>query len=281
MTNPISDPFVENVISADVTAAPVALAATQDGVARVTLNRPHAQNAFDGPSINALTEIIETLQGAEGVRIVFLQGAGGQFSAGHDHDWMRMGVDWSEDDNRDDALATAAMLKALNDIPALTVALVEGSATGTGAGLVAACDMAIATSDATFAFTEVKLGLVPATVSPYVIRAVGARQAVALFATGHEVDAAHARAIGLVQGVVADSAALDAARDALSAQIKSSGPQAVDAIKQLVRHVAGQPLSHGLIEDTAKRQAKARFSQEGREGMAAVLAQRKPSWAQG
>ncbi len=281
MTNPISDPFVENVISPDVNAAPVDLDASQDGVARVTLNRPHSRNAFDGPVIAALTEIFETLKGAEGVRIVFLQGAGGHFSVGHDHDWMRMGVDWSEDDNRGDAMAVATLLKTLADLPALTVALVEGAAFGVGAGLVAACDMAIATAEATFAFTEVKLGLVPATVSPYVVRAIGPRQATVLFATGHVIDAAHAREIGLVHGVVADRAALDAAKAALADQIKTSGPRAVDEIKQLVRHVTGAPINHGLLEDVAKRQARARFTDEGREGMAAVLDGRPPSWAVG
>lgn len=279
MTNPISDPLVENVISEDVTAAPVALAATLDGVATVTINRPHRRNAFDGPTITALTEIFETLQGAEGVRIVFLRGEGGHFSAGADLDWMRMAADWSLDDNRQDAMAVALMLKALHDIPALTVALVEGAAYGGGAGLVAACDMAIATADASFAFSEVKLGVIPATISPYVIGAIGPRAATALFATGRRFDAAHALSIGLVQGVVADGAAFETTRAMLTAEVKTSAPGAVAEAKQLVRDVANQPITHGLMEDTAKRLARIRMGEEGREGLAAFLGKRKPAWS--
>jgi methylglutaconyl-CoA hydratase len=279
MTNPISDPLVENVISDDVATAPVALDATANGVATVTLQRADSRNAFDGSTIAALTEIFETLHGAEGVRIVFLRGEGGHFSAGDGHDWMRMGIDWSADDNRRDALASAALLKALNDIPALTVALVEGDAFGLGAGLVAACDMAIAARDASFAFPDVKSGLIPAVVSPYVIRAIGPRRATALFATGAALDAERARAMGLVGDVVADGAALSAAKDALVSEILTSAPGAVAEVKHLVRDVTGEPIGHALLEETARRMARTRFEPEGREGLAAFLAERKPDWA--
>ena len=280
MSNPISDPLVENVITEEVTEAPVTLEATPDGVATVTLNRPHRRNAFDAPTIIALTEIFETLQGAEGVRIVFLRGSGGAFSAGADLDWMRMAADWSEDDNRDDALALAEMLKALHDIPVLTVALVEGTAMGGGAGLVAACDMAIAVQDARFAFSEVKLGLTPATISPYVVGAIGARAAAALFATGAVFDAARALTIGLVSEVVADSAALDAAKARLSAGIMACAPGALADAKQLARDVEGKAIDRGLMEETARRIARARVGAEGREGVAAFLGKRRPSWAE-
>ncbi|QUD88453.1 enoyl-CoA hydratase-related protein [Phenylobacterium montanum] len=278
MTNPISDPLVENVISEEVTNAPVTLEATPDGVATVTLNRPHRRNAFDAPTILALTEIFETLQGAEGVRVVFLRGSGGSFSAGADLDWMRMAADWSEDDNRDDAMALAHMLKALDIIPMLTVALVEGSAFGGGVGLVAACDMAIATQDARFAFSEVKLGLTPATISPYVVRAVGARAATGLFATGSVFGADKALALGLVSEVVADAAALDAVKARLSSDIMACAPGAMTDAKQLVRDVAGREIDRALMDETARRIARARVSEEGKEGVAAFLGKRKPAW---
>ncbi len=279
MTNPISDPLVRNVITEEVTEAPVTLEVTPDGVATVTLNRPHRRNAFDAPTIIALTEIFETLQGAEGVRVVFLRGSGGSFSAGADLDWMRMAADWTESDNRDDAMALAQMLKALDIIPVLTVALVEGSAFGGGAGLVAACDMAVATADTRFGFTEVRLGLTPATISPYVIRAIGPRTATGLFATGAVFDAAHAQAIGLVSQVVADSAALDEIKASMAAEIMNCAPGAVADAKQLVRDVADREIDRGLMDETARRIARARVGDEGKEGVAAFLGKRKPYWA--
>ncbi len=279
MSNPISDPLVENVISPDVSEAPVHIEATPDGVATVTINRAHRKNAFDAPTIAALAEAFETLQGAEGVRVVFVRGSGGSFSAGADLDWMRIAADWTEADNREDAMGLAKMLKALNDVPALTVALVEGSAFGGGAGLVAVCDIAIATADARFAFSEVKLGLTPATISPYVVAAIGPRIAKGLFATGQMFDADYARTIGLVQEVVADAPALDAAKARLAGEIMACAPGAVAAVKQLVADVWAKPIDHGLMQETAHRIARARVSDEGREGVAAFLAKRKPSWA--
>jgi len=279
MSNPISDPLVENVISPDVSEAPVHIEATPDGVATVTINRAHRKNAFDAPTIAALAEAFETLQGAEGVRIVFVRGSGGAFSAVADLDWMRIAADWTEADNRDDAMNLAKMLKALNEIPALTVALVEGSAFGGGAGLVAVCDIAIATADARFAFSEVKLGLTPATISPYVVAAIGPRIAKGLFATGRGFDAAYAQAIGLVQEVVADGAALEAAKARLADEIMACAPGAVAAVKLLVADVWTKPIDHGLMQDTAHRIARARVSDEGREGVSAFLAKRKPNWA--
>ena len=278
MPNPISDPLVENVISDDVASAPVTLEATADGVATVTLNRPYRRNAFDAPTIQALTEIFETLQGAEGVRIVFLRGAGGSFSAGGDLDWMRMAADWSEEDNRDDAMALAHMLKALDIIPVLTVALVEGSAFGGGVGLVAACDMAVAVQDARFAFSEVKLGLTPATISPYVVRAIGPRAATSLFATGAVFDAEKARQVGLISEVVTYSVALDEVKARLSDDIMACAPGAMTDAKQLVRDVEGRSIDRALMDETARRIARARVGEEGREGVAAFLGKRKPAW---
>jgi methylglutaconyl-CoA hydratase len=280
MTNPITEPLVENVISADVAEAPVHIEATPEGVVTVTIDRAHRKNAFDAPTIAALAEAFETLQGAEGVRIVFLRGSGGSFSAGADLDWMRIAADWDEADNRTDAIGLAKMLKALSEIPALTVALVEGSAFGGGAGLVAVCDIAIATADARFAFSEVKLGLIPATISPYVVNAIGPRIAKGLFATGRVFDAAYAQTIGLVQEMVADATALEAAKARHAQEIMACAPGAVTAVKHLVWDVWARPIDHDLMRETANRIAKARVSDEGREGVAAFLGKRKPSWAE-
>jgi len=276
MTNPIADPLVE-VTDTDAESRFVDLDATPEGVAIVTINRAARRNAFNAELIAGLHEAFETLQGAEGVRVVFLRGAGGTFSAGADLEWTRDAVERSEADNRDDATQMAKMLKSLWDIPALTVALVEGGAFGGGAGLAAACDMAISTADAKFSFSEVRLGIIAATISPYVVAAIGPRNARALFATGQVFDAAHAEKIGLVSEVVADAAALDAARDAIAAQIMACGPIAVAESKRLVEDVRHRPIDE-VMEETARRIARARVSEEGQEGVRAFLEKRKPSW---
>jgi methylglutaconyl-CoA hydratase len=278
--NPIADPLVENVDSDSATPL-VHLDATPEGVAYVTLNRPARRNSFNAELIGGLREAFETLQGAEGVRIVFLRGAGGTFSAGADLEWMRDAIEASEADNRADALQMAIMLKTLYDIPALTVALVEGGAYGGGAGLAAACDMAIALKDASFVFSEVKLGLIAATISPYVVQAIGPRKARSLFATGRVFGAEEAMRIGLVDQVVDDLDALHAAADKLCETIMACAPDAVGESKRLVEHVAGERIDRGLLEETAKRIAKARVSPEGQEGVRAFLEKRKASWAEG
>jgi len=277
MTNPIADPLVE-VPDTDVASNLVHIEATPAGVATVTLNRALRRNAFNAELIAALHEAFETLHGAEGVRVVFLRGAGGTFSAGADLEWMRDAIERTEADNREDALAMARMLKTLWDIPALTVALVEGGAFGGGAGLAAACDLAVATTDAKFSFSEVRLGLIAATISPYVVAAIGPRQARGLFATGRLFDAAHAEKIGLVTEIVADAAALDAARDRIAAEMMACAPGAVAASKTLVEDVAYQPIDD-VMDETAKRIARARIGDEGQEGVRAFLEKRKPSWA--
>lgn len=276
--NPIVDPLVEEA-APDLQSAKVILDASPSGVAYVTINRPDRRNAFDAETISALREAFETLHGADHVRIVFVRGMGGTFSAGADLEWMKAAAGWSEADNRDDAMNLARMLKALYDVPALTVALVEGAAMGGGAGLVAACDMAVATRGTKFAFSEVKLGLIPATISPYVVDAIGPRHAKALFATGTPFDAEFARQIGLVSVVVDDSAAIDAVQETMAGDIMACAPQAIADSKRLVWDVWGAPIDNRLMEETARRIAKARVGEEGREGVAAFLERRKPSWA--
>jgi methylglutaconyl-CoA hydratase len=277
MSNPIADPLVE-VADTDAISPLVHIEATQEGVATVTLNRPQARNAFDSALIAALHEAFETLHGAEGVRVVFLRGAGATFSAGADLEWMRAAAERTEADNRDDAFQMAKMLKSLWDIPALTVALVEGGAFGGGAGLAAACDLAVSTADARFSFSEVRLGLIAATISPYVVAAIGPRQARALFATGRVFDAAHAEKIGLVTEIVADVAALEAARDRIAEEMMACAPGAVAASKVLVEDVAYQPIGD-VMEETARLIARVRVAEEGQEGVMAFLEKRKPSWA--
>jgi len=277
MTNPIVDPLVE-VVDTSATSSLVRIEATVDGAVTVVMNRPERKNAFNDDLISALEEAFRTLAGAEGVRVVFIRGAGGVFSAGADLEWMRAAIDRTEADNRDDAMAMAVMLKQLWDLPQLTVALIEGGAFGGGAGLACACDLAIGTADTKFSFSEVRLGLIPATISPYVVQALGPREARALFATGRVFDSAYAERIGLLSEVVPDAAALDAAQDRIATEIKACAPGAVGESKRLVSHVHGRHVDHGLLDDTARRIAAARVGSEGQEGVRAFLERRRPSW---
>ncbi|MDZ4375213.1 MAG: enoyl-CoA hydratase-related protein [Phenylobacterium sp.] len=279
MTNELAHPLVE-FPDVSATTELVHISATLAGAVTVTMNRPAKKNAFDEGLISALEEAFQTLKGAEGVRVVFVRGAGGTFSAGADLEWMRAAIDRTESDNRADALELAKMLKALHDLPALTVALVEGGAFGGGAGLAAACDLAIATTDAAFCFSEVKLGLIPATISPYVIEAIGPRNARALFATAQVFDAAEAQRVGLVSEVVADHEALRGAAHRIAAQMRACSPGAVEAAKRLVSDVAGREIDRDLMELTAQRIAAARVSEDGQAGVRAFLDRRKAPWAE-
>lgn len=277
--NAIAHPLIVDP-SSEPDQALVRMDSTPDGVVFVTLNRPQKRNAFDAETITALRETFETLHGADNVRVVFIRGAGGTFSAGADLAWMRDAADWSESDNRDDAMGLARMLKALHDVPALTVAVVEGAAMGGGAGIVAACDMAVAVRGAKFAFSEVKLGLIPATIAPYVVEAVGARTARALFMTADLFDADAAQSFGLIGHVLDGAADIDGFVSELSRSMRACAPGAVGDSKRLVHHVAGHRIDNGLMDDTARRIARARVSPEGQEGVRAFLDKRKPNWAE-
>jgi len=277
--NAIAHPFVADP-APDANDSLVRIDSTPEGIVFITINRPEKKNAFDAATIAALHEAFETLHGADHVRLVFLRGAGGTFSAGADLGWMRDAADWSEGDNRDDAMGLAKMLKALHEVPALTVALVEGAAMGGGAGLVAACDMAVAVKGTKFAFSEVKLGLIPATIAPYVIEAVGARTARRLFATAELFDADAAAAFGLVDRVLASPDGIDGVVAELSTAMRACAPGAVGDAKRLVHEVAGQKVDRGVMEETARRIARARVSEEGQEGVRAFLDKRRPRWAE-
>ncbi len=274
--NSIAQPLVPDA-APDADDDLVQIDSTTDGVVFVTINRPAKKNAFDAATIAALHEAFETLHGADRVRAVFIRGAGGTFSAGADLNWMRDAAGWSESDNRDDAMGLAKMLKALHDIPALTVAVVEGNAMGGGAGIVAACDMAVAVEGARFAFSEVKLGLIPATIAPYVIEAVGARRARQLFLTANAFDADYAAHAGLIDLVLPEGS-VEEFISMLSDSLTNNAPGAMGEAKRLVNDIAHHKIDNGLMDETAKRIARARVSDEGREGVAAFLEKRKASW---
>ena len=276
MVEPITHKFVD---VADETPDPaVQLQATRDGVAVVLLNRPKRGNAIGSAEVAALTEAFQTLQGAEGVRAVFLRGAGGCFSIGSDPGLMREMLDMPDDDARLHALQIGQMLQALHAIPALTAALVDGPAVGVGAGLVAACDTAVATRGSVFAFADARVGLSPGCLTPYVVEAIGVRAARRLFAWGHSFEAAEALRVALVDELVDDVAGLDDALDRLAGEVMASAPTAMDAAKRLVSHVASRPLDRSLLEDAARRFAQQAVSSEAREGLSAFLEDRRPAW---
>lgn len=250
-----------------------------DASATVWLNRPGVRNAFDETMIAALTATLEQLAADSSVRLVVLRGRGGTFCAGGDLDWMRRQGGASQAANEQDAYALARMLKALYDLPQLSVCLVEGAAVGGGAGLVAAADIAVALKGAQFRFSEVRLGLTPATISPYVIEAIGPRLARALFCTAEGFDADYAERIGLVQYVVEHPAGFELLLAELSHVSRLNAPGAVADAKRLVRDVAGQPITDALLRDTAQRIAARRADPEGQEGLKAFLDKRPPNWA--
>ena len=247
------------------------------GVARVTLDRPEVRNAFDDVLIGRLKEAFVDIEKDPGVRVLVLAGNGPAFCAGADLNWMRRMADYGYHDNVADARALAEMLGALDRMTKPTVARVHGAAFAGGTGLVAACDIAVGTPQAKFCFSEAKLGLSPATISPYVIRAIGERAARRYFLSAEVFGAEDALRIGLLSMLVAADE-LDAAIEGLLQHLLSGGPQAHAKIKELVRAVSGRLLDEALIADTARRIAEIRASEEGKEGIAAFLEKRKPSW---
>jgi methylglutaconyl-CoA hydratase len=274
--NPIAEPFVLN--PAPDAAGPVRIEASLSGVVTLTLDRPAFGNRFTSALAGALREAVETLHGADHVRLVLLRGAGDDFCAGRDPEWLADSGVWTESDLREDAMSLGQALRGLRDLPALTVALVQGQAFGPGMGLVAACDMAIAAEGASFGFPEIKLGLLPAIPAPFVVEAIGARQAGVLMSTGRSVDAHAAFALGLVQAVVPDVAGLDAAAARLADELGAAAPIASVEAKRLAAWLYGQPIDHALIEDLARRFAVRRRSPEAVAGVQAALDGRAPIW---
>ena len=249
----------------------------RDQVATVTLNRPEIHNAFDETLIAHLSAAFVSLDDDPDVRVVVLAGAGKSFCAGADLNWMKRMAAFGDEENLADAHALAAMLRSLYALSKPTIARVTGAAFGGGVGIVAACDIAIAVPEATFALSEAKLGLIPATIGPYVIEAIGARQARRYFLTAERFNAAEALRIGLLHEVVTADA-IDASLAALIATLRGASPAAQLECKALIRGVAHRPIDEDVIAGTAEHIAAVRASPEGREGVAAFLGKRAPAW---
>jgi methylglutaconyl-CoA hydratase len=251
--------------------------AVRDAVATITLNRPEIHNAFDESLIARLTATFVSLDDDPDVRAVVLCGRGKSFCAGADLNWMKRMAAFDHEENLRDANALAAMLRTLHALSKPTIARVHGAAYGGGVGLISACDIAIGVPEATFALTEAKLGLIPATIGPYVIEAIGARQARRYFVTAERFSATEALRIGLLHDVVPLSQIDQRIADVIAA-IKAVGPAAQLECKALIRGVAHRPIDSDVIAGTAEHIAAVRASPEGKEGVAAFLAKRPPSW---
>jgi methylglutaconyl-CoA hydratase len=255
-----------------------ALTITNQGAIRtITLSRPDVRNAFNDEVIaelnNAFTEAVQ----AADVRCVVLAAEGPAFCAGADLNWMRRMADYTRDENLADAGQLAAMLRAIYECPKPTIARVQGDVFAGGVGLVAACDMAVSVDTATYCLSEVKLGLIPATISPYVIRAMGARASHRYFLTAERFSAAEAHRVGLVHEVVAADV-LDAKVAELTSALVSASPNAVRACKRLVQDVAEREIDDALVAHTVAGIADIRSSAEGKEGVQSFLQKRKPNW---
>jgi methylglutaconyl-CoA hydratase len=259
-----------------MTAIAGVLLEKKDGVARLTLNRPDVRNAFDDRLISLLHKSFVDIENDKTIRVVILAGNGPAFCAGADLNWMKRMAGYGYDENLADARALAGMLAALDRMPMPTIARVHGAVFAGGTGLVAACDIAVGTPEAKFCLSEARLGLSPATISPYVIRAMGEREARRYFLTAEVFDAAEALRIGMLSILTQK---LDETIDALVRHLLAGAPEAMAKIKDLIRAVANRPVNAALVAETAKRIAEIRVSPEGREGIAAFLEKRKPSWA--
>ncbi|MBC8728415.1 enoyl-CoA hydratase/isomerase family protein [Paraburkholderia sp. UCT2] len=247
-------------------------------IATVALNRPDVRNAFNETMIAELTAAFTALDTRDDLRAVVLAANGKAFCAGADLNWMKKMAGYSDDENRADAMRLAGMLSAVYRCNKPVIARVSGDAYAGGMGLIAACDIVVAVNSAHFCLSEARLGLIPATIAPYVIRALGEQASRRYFLTAEAFDCATALRLGLVSEVVTSAEQLDATVAQLAQTLCANGPQAVRACKRLVQDIAGRELSDALIEDTAVRIAKTRAGAEGREGVASFLEKRTPGW---
>jgi len=252
----------------------------RSGVATVRMNRPDVHNAFDEALIIELTAALAAVGNDRNVRVIVLAGAGRSFSAGADLNWMRRMAENDFEANLAGARQLASLMRTLNSLPQPTVARVHGAAYGGAVGLIAACDIAVAADTAVFSLSEVRLGLIPSVISPYVIAAIGKRYARRYFLTAERFHAAEAERIGLVHRVVAPEALDSAVEDTVSALLLG-GPRAQAAAKRLVTDFGDRPIDDALVEETARRIAEIRATPEGKEGVAAFLEKRKPNWTSG
>jgi methylglutaconyl-CoA hydratase len=250
----------------------------QDTVARIWLDQPDARNAFDDIVIAELTQAFTDAGAQPQVKAIVLGANGPAFCAGANLNWMRRMADYTRDENIADAGKLATMLRTIAECPKPTIARVQGDVYAGGMGLVAACDMAVSVDTAWYCLSEVKIGLVPATISPYVLRAMGTRASQRYFLTAERFTAAEAHRIGFVHEVVASADALDAKVDELVKALTSASPAAVRACKQLIADVDGREIDDALVAKTVESIADIRASDEGREGVQAFLQKRKPSW---
>jgi len=249
------------------------------GVATVTMNRPEVHNAFNDALISALAEAFARLGADERVRLIRLEGAGKSFCAGADLDWMKAAASYTEGENHADAQRLSDMLHTVNRCSKPTLALVQGAALGGGVGLVACADIAIAVRNAKFGFSEVRLGLIPATIAPYAVAKIGEAAARRYFLTGERFEADAAAGIGLVQQTVGSEADLGTAAERMVERLLAGAPGAQAAAKDLIASVKHRAIDACLRDDTAARIAARRTTDEAREGMAAFLDKRKPDWA--
>ncbi len=247
------------------------------GIARVTINNPEKHNAFDDQIIAQLTEAFTAIAGNKNMRVMVLNSVGKSFSAGADLGWMQRMADYSYTENLRDSQALAEMLQTLNNMPQPTIARIQGAAFGGAVGLVSCCDITIAAQTASFSLSEVRIGLVPATISPYVIAAIGERAARRYFTTAERFSACTAKQLGLVSETT-DIENLDAAVDEIVSALLANGPAAVQRAKQLIFDISGKPIDQALIDQTCETIATIRVSSEGQEGLNAFLQKRPPKW---
>ena len=252
---------------------------THQGIATITLNRPNVQNAFDDELIKKFISLLDQIENDSKIRVVILAANGRNFCAGGDLNWMKRMAKYSHAQNLADAQQLATLMFKLNTLNKPTIALVHGAAYGGGAGIIACCDIAIATTDANFCFSEVKLGLIPSVISPYVIAAIGERAARRYFLTAENFNAHEAHRLGLIH-VVAHVEEINNIKEKIIKHLLQNSPNAIISAKQLIQHVVNNPINSDLIEETAKRIADIRISPEGQEGLSAFLEKRSPKWLQ-
>ncbi len=253
------------------------LEVTPEGAGVITLNRPDIHNAFDDQLIKDLTRALQKMEQHKSVRLVVLKANGKSFSAGADLNWMRRMADYSWSENYQDSLALASLMQTLYQLKKPTIALVQGAAFGGGVGLVACCDIVLASDKAQFCLSEVKLGLIPAVISPYVIKAMGKRQASRYFISAERFNALTAQQVGLVHEVVPMDEFAAYCSNFIS-EILSNGPAAIQAAKNLINFVDSHPYDEEMLRETAQKISDIRASKEGKEGVSAFLEKRSPSW---
>ena len=257
----------------------ILLDVSPEGTAVLTLNRPQKRNAFNAEVIAELTDAFETLSKNPECRLVLIRGNGPVFSAGADLEWMKSATHYTVHENEEDAFGMAEMLRRLFELPQVTIAILHGAAMAGACGVAAACDIAIAKKGTIFSFSEVKLGIIPATISPYIINAIGARWARTLFVTAERFEAEVAARLGLIHHEVEDDAAMESLVEHYADLVYAASPAAIADTKALVSDVTGEVIDASLGRMTAKRLAHRRVSDQGKEGLAAFLEKRKPFWA--